>query len=392
MKRRTDKNLAGVRVLLLEGFTRQNMAMIRAMHDLGCHVTTYNQSRLDIGYASRFPDRKLLGFWDRNDMDASLAALTEELKTGKYDVVIPMTDFSATMLSRHKTALSAYARLAVNDWDAFRNAIDKQNTMRICQERGLPCPQTLPEVQSVDDVLASGLPYPFIIKPRTGYGSIGFHRIDNEAQLRAAFDTTKEQCGPLLVQEYIPQTGKQYKAEVMIDGGGAVKSCCVFDKTRWYPVDGGSTCCSTTVRRPDIEQTACALLLAMGWRGYGDVDLIEDPRDGAVKVMEVNPRITACVKICFFAGVDFARQIVEHETGRPVTAYPAYAEGRCLRYMHTDVLWFLQSPDRFRTKPSWFRVKNTTDQIFSLADPWPWFTYSLQAVKKYKTEMQKRKR
>lgn len=380
------------RVLLLEGFTRQNMAMIEALHDLGCEVTTYNQSRLDIGYASRLVDRRLLRFWDRLDMDASYAALLDEVQAYPYDVVIPMTDFSATMLSLHKAELSRCTRPAVNDWPVFELAVDKRNTMRVCLENGLPHPRTLWDADTVEQVLAAELPYPFIIKPRTGYGSIGFHRIDSEAQLMAAFDKTRAACGPLLVQEYIPQTGAQYKAEVLIDRDGAVKSCCVFDKTRWYPIDGGSTCCSTTVRRPDIEKTACGLLLAMGWRGYGDVDLIEDPRDGVAKVMEVNPRITACVKICFRAGVDFARQILEMETGRPVTAYDSYETDRRLRYLHTDVLWFLQSPDRFRAKPSWFSFRRTSDQIFSFRDPWPFVTYSLQALKKYRKEMEKRKR
>jgi ABC-type dipeptide/oligopeptide/nickel transport system ATPase component len=142
----------------------------------------------------------------------------------------------------------------------------------------------------------------------------------------------------------------------------------------------------------DIAADSIKLLQTIGWRGYGDVDLIEDPRDGVAKVMEINPRITASVKVCFAAGVDFARQIIEHALGLPVTAYPHYRAGIQLRYMHTDLLWFIQSPDRFRTRPSWFKFTSTVDQIFSLRDPWPWFTYTLQGFKKRKAEMAKRKR
>ena len=134
------------------------------------------------------------------------------------------------------------------------------------------------------------------------------------------------------------------------------------------------------------------LLQAIGWRGYGDVDLIEDPRDGVAKVMEINPRITASVKVCFAAGVDFARQIVELGMGYPVTEYPDYQDGVRLRYMHTDVLWFIQSPNRFKAKPGWFDFRHTTDQIFNPRDPLPWFTYTVQGLRKRKTEMAKRKR
>jgi len=385
-------DLSGTRVLLLEGFARQIMPMMQALHELGCHVTTLNTSRLDLGYASRYPDQRLITFWDRNDMAASFNSLQGVITHDKYDVVIPLTDFSATLLSRHKEELSAFAAIAANDWEVFRMASDKQNTMRACVENDIPCPNTLFDVENLEDVIESDIEYPFIIKPRVGYGSIGFHRIDNEGQLRSVFARTAAEHGNMLVQEYIPQTDKQYKAQLFMDREGNAKSACVFDKTRWYPIDGGSTCCSSSVHRPDIVENSTRLLQDIGWKGYADVDLIQDPRDNTAKVMEINPRITASVKVCFAAGVDFARQIIEFETGRDVTEYHDYRPGCTLRYMHTDLLWFLQSSERFKVKPSWFSFRNTTDQIFSLHDPWPWFTYSLQAIKKLVPELRKRKR
>ena len=144
--------------------------------------------------------------------------------------------------------------------------------------------------------------------------------------------------------------------------------------------------------RPDIVESSVKLLKAIGWRGYGDVDLIQDPRDQIAKVMEINPRITASVKVCFASGVDFARQIVEYETGREVTNYPGYETDKILRYMHTDLLWFVESPNRFKAKPSWFSWKNTTDQIWNPRDPLPWITYTIQGFAKFGTEKKKRKR
>ena len=385
-------DLRGVRVLLLEGFARQNMALMPALKKLGCHLTTYNASKLDVGYASKYPDVKLVKFWDREDAVASFAAVMEVLKEGHYDVVIPMTDFSATLLSRHIDEVRPYAWPAVNPPEAFNRAADKQETMKACEEAGVPCPHTLYDMATADDILAAGMPFPFIIKPRVGYGSIGFHVIRDEAQLREVFGRAVERFGPMVVQDYVPQTGTQYKCEVFLDADGEPKSACVFDKTRWYPVDGGSTCCSTSVHRPDIAADSIKLLQTIGWRGYGDVDLIEDPRDGVCRVMEINPRITASVKVCFAAGVDFARQVVELGMGYPVTEYQDYREGVRLRYMHTDLLWFLQSPNRFHARPSWFDFRHTTDQIFNPRDPWPWFTYTIQGFRKRKSEMEKRKR
>ena len=186
-----------IRVLLLEGFARQSMAIMESLHRNGYHVTTYNSRRTDLGYLSHYPDKKLLGFWDRNDEKKSADALLEVLKFDHYDVTIPMTDFSATMLSKWKAEFNQYTRVAVNDWPIFQMAADKQNTMNACMDNGIPCPKTLRHADSIDGILNAGLGYPFIIKPRVGYGSIGFHRIDNEAELRKHFEISVEKFGPM---------------------------------------------------------------------------------------------------------------------------------------------------------------------------------------------------
>ena len=384
-------DLRGTRVLLLEGFARQNMALMPALRKLGCHVTTLNSSRLDLGYASRWTNRKLLRPWDRDDAEASWTVLYGVLREDRYDVVIPTTDFSARLLADHLEEVSQYAHPAENGPELFYRVMDKQWTMLYCSRAGVPHPDTVYDMDSLEKVLASGLRYPFVIKPRIGYGGIGFHVIRDEAGLREVFDRTVERCGPMVVQEYIPQTGRQLQCQVFLDADGEAKSAVLFDKTRWYPVTGGSSCCNTTLHDQTITGNCIRLLQAIGWRGYADVDLIEDPRDRRAKVLEVNPRVTGGVKICFLAGVDVARQIVELAMGLPVTGYPDYRDGVRLRYMHTDLLWLLKSPNRFRTKPGWFDFRRTSDQIFSLRDPWPWFTYSIQAVKKYRREMAKRR-
>jgi predicted ATP-grasp superfamily ATP-dependent carboligase len=115
----------------------------------------------------------------------------------------------------------------------------------------------------------------------------------------------------------------------------------------------------------------------MGWIGYADVDLIQDPRDNVAKVMEVNPRITGSVKIAFAAGVDFAEMVVRQAMGWQIDSCLDYQAGQYLRYFYKDILWFLSSPDRWQAQPSWFRffAGDTVDQIFSLRDPMPSVTH-----------------
>ena len=384
------RSLKGVRVLVLEGFARQCMALMPALKKLGCHLTTLNASKLDVGYASRWPDVRLLRPWDRDDEDAAFEVMMDVLKRDRYDVVIPTTDFSARLLADHIHEVSLYASPAENGPNLFYRVMNKQQTMRFCDLADVPHPRTWYDMDCLEDVLNAGIEYPFVIKPRIGYGGIGFKVIHDEAELSRRFERTMKRCGPMLAQEYIPQTGGQLQCQVFMDTNGEAASAVLFDKTRWYPVSGGSSCCNTTLHDDKIVSDCVRLLRTIGWRGYADVDLIRDPRDGEAKVMEINPRVTGGVKIVFRAGVDAARQIVELALGMPVTHYPDYRDGVRLRFMHTDLLWLLQSPDRFRTRPSWFDFRHTADQVFSIRDPWPWVTFTVQGLRKRRAEMAKR--
>ncbi|MCC8051276.1 MAG: ATP-grasp domain-containing protein [Clostridiales bacterium] len=390
-KSRIETKYSGIRVLLIEGRARQIMPLMKSLHAFGCHITTYNSTKLDMGYASRYPDKKLLRYCDAKDEEGTYKAIRKELMTKLYDLVIPLNDFVAIILSKHKEELKNYVSIAVNDWDVFQYASDKLKTMKICMENDIPCPQTYIADEALGNLSAMNLTYPVCIKPRTGFSAVGFRKIDKPEEIASIVKASVEKYGPCLIQEYIPQTDLQYKAELFVDRQGEIKSACVFAKVRWYPLEGGSSTLNVTVHRPDIVESCGQLLKALNWRGYADIDLIQDPRDNTAKVMEINPRITGSVKICYVAGVNFTEQILQDYLGEEVTTYMEYPEGQYLRYLLTDILWFLKSKDRFHCKPSWFDFRNSVDQIWSGDDPWPFFTYTIQGATKLSGDKKKRK-
>jgi len=368
-------------VLLLDGHTRQVLPMAKALRRNGYHTTVLCPSRFSVGYVSRWPSRRLLCPSAKENATGFLERLKEVLQQDKYDVVIPLFDYSAEIVCRHKDSLSRWSSMAINDYDVFMKARDKSQTMKICMENNIPCPQTFfPDESTIEDYL-DGLVFPVAVKPFCGDSGNGFSRVDNARELPDVFRKTTREYGCSLIQQYIPQTDLQYKTEVFIGNDGEIKAAVVFSKVRYYPIDGGSSTLNITVERPDIVETCCRLLRVIGWRGYADVDLIQDPRDGVAKVMEINPRITGSVKIAFDAGVDFADMIVRSLLDEPVVKTD-YEVGRHLRFFHKDVLWFIMSPDRFRAHPSWFSFFNskTSDQILSLDDPIPGITFTLESL------------
>ena len=138
-----------------------------------------------------------------------------------------------------------------------------------------------------------------------------------------------------------------------------------------------------TIEQPEIAAVCCEVLKTIGWVGFADFDLIENPETGELLIMEINPRIPACVRSAFKSGMDYATMIADVTLGQPLREYH-YESGKRLRHLGFDVLWFLKSSDRFKAKPSWFRFfgKDLYYQDWIRGDFWAFFWGSLGNLKK----------
>lgn len=388
MKKPKTETYIGKRVLLIDAGSRQVLPMIKGFRQLGCEVSVYSGSALDVGRHYKYTSKVIKGVYDQENEDGTYAGILQALRTGTFDLVVPMNDFAAGILAKNKAILSEYAVIYVNDPDTYALACDKLSTMRICMENNIPCPKTalITDLSQFDD---THWQYPLVIKPRSSYGANGFNLAENRQELETNFALTEQKFGPSLIQEYIPQTDKQYQVEMLMDDAGECKTIVIMDKLRWYPINGGSSTINVTIHDAQIKDACISLLKAIGWKGYASLDLIRDPRDGVAKILEINPRINGTAKICFAAGVDLAKMLLQDAFGDSVESADA-EDGVYLRYFHMDVLWFLKSENRFHTEPSWFSWKNTVDEIFSCEDLRPAFFYSISAIGKLFHDKKKR--
>lgn len=379
-----------IAVLLVDGADRQVLPLAKAYRKLGCRVATVNGSKLDLGFTSKYPTEKILDPLMKKSKADHLRIIKELLKTGKYDVIVTTSDDTAEQLSLIRTDYEKYARFTTNYPNLFYKAYNKNITMSVCMQEKIPCPKTYFGVKSITDLPIDDVFFPMVVKPASSFGAIGFHRVDNYEQLKALILKLGNDTEKYVFQEYIPQTSLQYECAMFIDQNNEVKAACVFSKNRWFPVNGGSSTCNVTVDRQDIVDSCTRLLKTIEWRGAADIDLIQDPRDNTAKIMEINPRVSGSIKVVIDAGVNIAQQMIELANNKEVTSYLPYDKDVRLRCIHTDVLWFLKSPNRFKSSPSWFSWKHTSDQVWSFSDPLPFFAFSLQALRRYRSEMKKR--
>ena len=170
----------GKHILLLEGYARQCLPFMREFKKLGMEVSILCHTKMDCGYASRLPDHKILGICNPEQYEKSEKYIVKLVKTGKFDLVLPLVDFSASILAKHKEELSEHAVVLVSDGDKFNKSQDKLQVMKTCMENDIFCPMTLERVSNIAEITESGIQFPIVIKPRRGCGAKGFHKIRNK--------------------------------------------------------------------------------------------------------------------------------------------------------------------------------------------------------------------
>lgn len=374
-------------ILLLDQ-GRQALPFLKSFHRAGHKTSIVCNTRLTEGYFSRYPSKRLLWPSHFREGPAFEKKLLNHLKENSVDVVISVGDASAEIVSKNKDEISKYTRTTAPDYFTFIQAADKLKLMQFCMDKKLPCPRTYTLNNETLKQLGSLLEFPVMVKPVRGVGAIGVERFDNQEELLKDYPILVEKHGDLIIQEFIAPNGSmQYQAEAFVDEKGEMKVCMVILKPRFFPVKGGTSTANVTIDHPEITETTKRLLESLNWKGAADVDYILDPRDNTAKILEINPRVTAGIKIGFAAGIDYADLHLKLAFGEPIPKISSYKLGVYCRNFFLEMLWFLLSDREMKknTTPRFFTVfrRNMVDQVFSIDDPLAGFGFFLSMVKRY---------
>lgn len=273
---------------------------------------------------------------------------------------------------------------------AFDQAYDKEKTMQVCMENNIPCPLTRLDTETIDEYLTK-VKFPLACKPRKGSGAAGFKIVETEDQLRKYIADKIIIPDEYVIQEFIPHTDYHYGVYLMFDNNHNPLYSLVVKSCRQYPVNGGPGCYIRTVKNEIIQKDAEELFRKLDWSGFGHVGFIMDPRDGRAKVMEINGRIPAGVKICNCMGIPTVKILLDWVFGKELSPYNyELKENYGLRHSQADFMWLIHAKNRFSAKPNWFNFLKASDYVFSWRDPIPYFSYSIEHMLTYKKDMKKR--
>lgn len=370
--------------VLILGSGTQAFAIEKSLHEAGCKLFVIVNETGNYGDVSKYVFKRI-----HNNVPIGSNAYLEFVKhvviSEGIDVIFPMGDLSAKFVSEHKNELSKITHIQTPSIDVFLNGYDKNQLMTLCQEKGYPHPITIDLSRNdiTNESLFAEFPFPGLLKPNCTTGGRGMTLITNYADLCQRYPAVYAEYGDCHLQRFVREGGRQVKIQLYMGEDGALVASSVLDKVRWYPVKGGASCCAVTIKNDEMVEICHHILKDLKWVGFADFDLIEDPDTGELLVMEINPRLPACIGASVHGGINWGEILLRGAWGESQKKYD-YKEGVVLRHFGFDLLWFLHSPHRWRTKPSWFHFvgRNVYYQDLHICDIKPFFVGTYHNIKK----------
>ncbi|HJW49469.1 MAG TPA: ATP-grasp domain-containing protein [Candidatus Limnocylindria bacterium] len=306
----------------------KSLGIVRSLGRHGIPVWVLTDDHLLAG-TSRFCKRAVP--WPSGAEADQVAYLLDLAKDNGLDgwTLFPAGDETAALLARNQGTLAERYRLSIlAPWETLQHAYDKRLTYRLAERIGVDHPRTH-YPQDRDDVAAYGGPFPAILKPAIR-PTLDRFTIDKAwpaadlPSLIARYDEASAVSDPaaIMVQEIIPGGGESQLSYAALCRAGEPVAHLTARRTRQWPLDfGRASTFVETIDAPDVAAIACRVLEALRFDGIVELEFKRDPRDGALKLLDINPRVWGWHTLSRGAGVDFPYllwRMVHGETVEPV--------------------------------------------------------------------------
>jgi len=235
----------------------------------------------------------------RADRDGFIEALcATALETGA-SVLLPTVAEELVVLAHRRDELEAAGLAAwLPDPAAVGRCTDKWQFFETLRDASVPTPAT-----GLGG--AEGVPGPWILKPRAGRGSRDVYPVDDPAELAVLLARVTDP----IVQHRLE--GREFTADALVDDETVLTVC-----PRWrLETKAGISTKGLTFRDAAVESVVAAALRAVGLVGPANVQGFVAP-NGAVTVMEINPRLSGGLALTQHAGADLLGACVERALGR----------------------------------------------------------------------------
>jgi len=304
---------AGRRVALIRHFSR-------ALRQLQLDGSICAADVSDQSPAFHIADRSYLV--PRVDTAGYIPRLLEICSHEQIRIVIPLIDTELAVLAenRHRFTLIG-AQVIVSDPEVIAIGMHKTKTRAFFKRNGVDTPQ----IYTSEDIEQGRCHLPLMVKPNDGSASKMVFKAETHEQL-AFF---RRYVPHAIVQEFID--GDEYTLDVFVDLDGGVR--CVVPRLR-IEVRAGEVSKGLIVKDERIIGIGRKVGESLtGARGCITLQCIVN-RQGAIKMIEINPRFGGGAPLSIEAGADMPAWVMLMAMGREIgDVEHAYRDGlMMLRY------------------------------------------------------------
>ncbi|MCR6647616.1 MAG: hypothetical protein NVV70_05555 [Cellulomonas sp.] len=235
------------------------------------------------------------------------------------------SDWLVRVVVEHRAELEPFYAVPFLSAELLARISDKATFAEICAELGISVPRTLVQGFGAGEPdVPVDLEYPLIAKAASSadYQDVEFEgkkkvfEISSPAELAALWRSLREAgfAGRFVVQELVPGDDTQMRSvTAYVDQRGVVTlSCCAHVLLEEHTPSGlGNPAAMITYRDDAMLEQAHRFLTSTGYVGFANFDVKVDPRTGAFRFFEVNPRIGRNNYYVTAAGANPVRFVVE---------------------------------------------------------------------------------
>jgi predicted ATP-grasp superfamily ATP-dependent carboligase len=328
---------------VIAGAFQTGVLGVRTLRRRGVEAVCFDANPRQSGFRSSWGPARLCPSPD-NEPDAWVRFMVELAATFRQrPVLISSSDQFVSAIARHADALAPHYVLSPGCRLQGLLA-DKQTQYDLSARHGMPMPRT----EYVEDDQAAArfageARFPCVVKPThfrqwqkfpaghpLSYQKVAV--VKDAAALLATYRMAAEVTPRVILQEVIQGADTNKRVYLACyDTSGARIAHAMFRELRCDPVGFGPASISEPVVDPETDRVCDDFLRSIGYVGICEIEMKWDDRDGAVRLIEANPRLSGGGDAAPYAGVDLCWIHYLDLIGQRVT--PVAPNGRDFRHI-----------------------------------------------------------
>lgn len=298
-----------------------NLAALGVCRGLGLHgirTAVLSTDRTAPGQYSSFAER--VACPPAAEEAAFVEFLVQRARAGDEPAVLFLTDDSALVtVRRYHDVLAPWYRFPFGPWAILDRLMLKDELHRLL-DGVVPVPRTaVLAAGSALDAAADEVGLPAVLKPvlrclvdRAAPEPLPFEkvfgakavRVRTREELARASARARAHGFSLVLQEEIPGPIENLCSVGLVATGAGLAAAFTSQKLGQVPAEFGDGLVVRAARVPEIVALAERAVRHVGFHGLADIEFKRDPRDGAFKLLDVNPRPWLWINLPTACGVN----------------------------------------------------------------------------------------